>query len=146
MTNPPILTPIQLRWADLDPNFHLRHSVYYDFAVQARIDILRSVGFTLKVMQEKHIGPILFREECVFRREIHLSDEIVIHTRIQKSRRDFSRWTFRHEFIRGDGTLCAVVTVDGAWMDTKLRKLTVPAEMTSEILSEIPRTEDFEWV
>ncbi len=142
----PILTPVHIRWSDLDPNFHLRHSVYYDFAVQARIDILRSIGITLQLMQEKNFGPILFREECVFRREIHLTDEIVIHTRVQKSRQDFSRWTFRHEFIRADGTFCAAVTVDGAWMDTKLRKLTAITEITTEMVADIPRTEDFEWV
>ena len=29
--------PIQIRWADLDPNFHLRHSVYYDYGAYCRI-------------------------------------------------------------------------------------------------------------
>lgn len=57
-----------------------------------------------------------------------------------------SRWTFRHELIREDGTLCAVLTVDGAWIDTQLRKLTVPPGVTQEILAAIPRTEDFEWI
>lgn len=141
----PISTPVNIRWADLDPNFHLRHSVYYDFAVQARIDILKSMGITLRDMQEKHYGPVLFREECLFKREIHLSDQITIHTRAQKSRRDFARWTFRHEFIRADGLVCAVLTVDGAWMDTKARKLTAPPELSEAALSAIPRTEDFAW-
>ena len=31
---------ISLRWADLDPNFHLRHSVYYDLGSQQRVEVL----------------------------------------------------------------------------------------------------------
>ena len=27
--------PVEIRWSDLDPNFHLRHSVYYDYGVTA---------------------------------------------------------------------------------------------------------------
>lgn len=38
---------IQLRWSDLDPNFHLRHSVYYDWGAFCRIEFLepRLAGF-----------------------------------------------------------------------------------------------------
>ncbi|MES2880908.1 MAG: thioesterase family protein, partial [Bacteroidota bacterium] len=67
---------VQIRWSDLDPNFHLRHSAYYDFGAQHRVEILAQLGLTLRVMQTEHIGPILFREECVFRKEINLSDVI----------------------------------------------------------------------
>ena len=31
---------IQLRWSDLDPNFHVRHSVYYDWGAFCRIEFL----------------------------------------------------------------------------------------------------------
>lgn len=27
--------PVHLRWADMDPNFHLRHDVYYALGAQA---------------------------------------------------------------------------------------------------------------
>jgi acyl-CoA thioester hydrolase len=31
---------LSFRWSDLDPNFHVRHSAYYDFGAQHRIEIL----------------------------------------------------------------------------------------------------------
>ena len=52
---------ISIRWSDLDPNFHLRHSAYYDFGAQHRIEILEEQGLTLRVMQQGHFGPVLFR-------------------------------------------------------------------------------------
>ncbi|MGZ5287761.1 MAG: acyl-CoA thioesterase, partial [Flavisolibacter sp.] len=65
---------LQLRWSDLDPNFHIRHSVYYDWAAFCRIEFLNEYGLTSQVMQQLNFGPILFREECVFRREIKSGD------------------------------------------------------------------------
>jgi acyl-CoA thioester hydrolase len=32
--------PLDIRWSDLDPNFHLRHSVYYDYGAFARVQFL----------------------------------------------------------------------------------------------------------
>jgi acyl-CoA thioesterase FadM len=47
-------------------------------------------------------GPILFREECVFRKEIKLGD-IFMHTKSSKVNADASRWSIVHEF-RNDKT------------------------------------------
>jgi acyl-CoA thioester hydrolase len=120
--------------------------VYYDFAAQARIRILNDLGLSPQVMMEHGFGPILFREECVFRRELRMNDAILIDTRMARLRRDHARWSFRQTFIReADGTPCAVLSTDGAWMDTRLRKLTTPPAFTDVLLESIPRTEDFEW-
>jgi len=71
--------PVDVRWADLDANNHVRHSVYYDWGAQARMNFLTSKGLGANVLQEQHFGPILFREECIFRREIRFGDEITIN-------------------------------------------------------------------
>lgn len=135
---------LSFRWADIDPNFHVRHSVYYDQAAQHRVEILESLGLTMKAFQTQHFGPILFREECIFRKEIKLSDTIFIHTKVAKMRADASRWTINHELKNEEGLLCATITVDGAWMDTKLRKLINPVpEIAIQALASIPKSDDF---
>lgn len=135
---------ISFRWADLDPNFHVRHSVYYDFGAQHRLEIMEEVGLTMKTMQAQHFGPILFREECVFRKEIKLSDTIFIHTKVAKMKPDASRWTITHELRNENDQLAATISVDGAWMDTKLRKLVDPVpDSVLEALSVFPKSEDF---
>ncbi len=134
---------LSFRWSDLDPNFHLRHSVYYDFGAQHRLEILEQLGLTLSVMQKEHVGPILFREECVFKREIKISDLITMQTKLSKMNADASRWSIVHELYRDD-VLCAAITVDGAWMDTKLRKLATPTpQIVIDALNKIPKTTDF---
>ncbi|WP_367769459.1 thioesterase family protein [Flavobacterium sp. WC2421] len=135
---------LSFRWSDLDPNFHVRHSAYYDFGAQHRIEILENLGLTMKVLQTNHFGPILFREECVFRKEIKLSDIIFMQTKVSKMKADASRWSIVHEFMNEESQICATITVDGAWMDTKLRKIANPTpEMAVKALSSFPKSDDF---
>jgi len=136
---------IQLRWSDLDPNFHIRHSVYYDWGAFVRVEFLNTHGLTSHVMQELKFGPIIFREECVFRKEIRSGEEIKMDFVLARSKKDFSRWSIQHQIQKGDGTLCAVLTVDGAWMDVVRRKLASPPEKVLEVFSKMPKGEQFEW-
>ncbi|HEY6435274.1 MAG TPA: thioesterase family protein, partial [Ignavibacteriaceae bacterium] len=128
-----------IRWSDLDPNFHLRHSAYYDFGAYSRISFMSEHGITPQVLAELNIGPILFREECVFRKEIKFGDEVKINLRVEKAKDDFSRWTMVHEIFKNEAILCAVITIDGAWMDTVKRKLTTPPGSFKEIFSIISK-------
>jgi acyl-CoA thioester hydrolase len=138
---------ISLRWADLDPNFHLRHSVYYDFGAELRVEILEANGLSLKYMKENHLGPVLFREECIFRREIRMGDEVIITARVAKMKADASRWSIRHQFLSTDNKLLAALTVDGAWIDTNLRKLASPIpQLVIDVFNAFPKAEDFELI
>ncbi|MBS1665917.1 MAG: thioesterase family protein [Bacteroidetes bacterium] len=137
---------LNIRWSDLDPNFHLRHSVYYDFGAYCRVSFLEEFGLTHTVMQELKFGPILFREEAVFRREVLLGDELKINLRLTKARKDFSRWSIRHEIFKNSDKLAAVITVDGAWINLVLRKLATPPAEVIDVFSRMEQSVDFEWL
>lgn len=136
---------VQIRWSDLDPNFHLRHSVYYDWGAWCRVEFLNLNGLTADVMARLKFGPILFREECVFRREIRSGDEVSINLQITRSRRDFSRWSIRHHITKNGDALAAVLTVDGAWLNVTERKLATPPREVFDVFDKMPRAEEFEW-
>jgi acyl-CoA thioester hydrolase len=136
---------VQIRWSDLDPNFHLRHSVYYDWGAFCRMEFLNGHGLTPKVMQELMIGPILFREECSFRKEVRMGDQIRINLELGPSSKDFSRWSIHHQIIRDENIFCAQIKVEGAWMDMTRRKLATPPHIVKEVFGLMPRAEQFEW-
>ncbi|MBP8115467.1 MAG: acyl-CoA thioesterase [Chitinophagaceae bacterium] len=140
-----LVMPIQIRWSDLDPNFHLRHSVYYDWGAVCRVEYLNKAGLTLQRMQQLQIGLILFREECVFRREIRMGDVVTIDAKILKARRDFSRFTIQHVIKKDSETMSAIITVDIAWISAVTRKLAAIPEEDSKLLMEAQRTENFQW-
>ena len=137
--------PLQIRWSDLDPNFHLRHSVYYDWAAMCRMEFLIKHGLTPALMQRLQFGPIIFREEAVFRKEIKYGDIIHINLLLVKGRRDYSRWTISHEIKKEDRTLCAIVTIDGAWLNVAERKLFTPPQEVVQVFQQMPPGDHFEW-
>ena len=137
---------IQLRWSDLDPNFHLRHSVYYDWGAFCRIEFLKEFGLTANLMQQLHFGPILFREECVFKKEIRDGDKITIDLTLLKARRDYSRWSIRHTIVKNTDIISAILTVDGAWINTTERKLAMPPPEAEKVFSQMPVDENFQWL
>jgi len=134
---------IQIRWSDVDQNRHLRHSVYYDYGAMIRIAFFNHHGLTAQKLEEFSIGPVIFREEALFKREVRPEDHLTIDVELLKITPDFSRWSFRHNFIKLDGTVAALVTIDGAWMDIVKRKLTVPNEFVKKIFDDFPKSPDF---
>jgi acyl-CoA thioester hydrolase len=138
--------PVQVRWSDLDPNFHLRHSVYYDWGALCRVAFLSKAGLTWERMHQLQIGPILFREECIFKREIRLGDPVTVDMKLVKAKRDFSRFTIRHEINKDPNTVSAILTVDIAWINGITRKLAVLPGEDIKLMSDGPLTTDFQWM
>ena len=138
--------PVEIRWSDLDPNFHLRHSVYYDMGAYIRMCFLTENGLNTAVLMRHQLGPVLFREECLFKREIHFNDTVSINLVLRQCSPTYSRWTMRHEVVKNGDIVSAIITVDGAWMDTVKRRLTVPAEIVTPTFEQLPRAEDFKWL
>jgi acyl-CoA thioester hydrolase len=124
-----------VRWAELDPNGHMRHSAYADFAADQRVHWLASLGFDVKKFGELRLGPILFREETKYLKEIHGGEAIRVEGRVTAGTPDGSRWTIEHTIYKADGRPAATVTVDGAWLDLDRRKLTVPPAKLAQAMA-----------
>ena len=97
----------------------------------------------MQLIQQHQVGPVLLREECVFKRELKFGDEIEIRISMLHATDDFSRWSFVNEIWKNKDTLAAVVTVDGAWMDVVKRKLVAPPDLFQTIFKQFPRSENF---
>ena len=134
---------IGLRWADFDPNGHVRHSVYYDWGAMIRVAYLEHKGVGLKWMTENGIGPVLFREEAKFLLELRSGDQLDIDLQLAGASADFRKWRIRHRIRRGSDT-AATLEVDGAWFDRQTRKIVVPPPILIQAWMTDPvRTEDF---
>ena len=135
-------------WAQIDANMHLRHSAYADVAAQARLNLLEKIGFGMSMFHQYNLGPVLFREELVYLKEVKLNDRIRVTCALTKMRQDGSRWSYKHEIYRSDNVKAAIIQVDGAWIDTVKRKITgLPHELILQ-LNDIPKSEDYieEWI
>ncbi|WDF53881.1 acyl-CoA thioesterase [Mucilaginibacter sp. KACC 22063] len=133
----------QVLWSQIDANQHMRHSAYADVAAQARLNMLEEVGLNPLTLLNARIGPVLFKEELFYLREIALGDIIKVGCELYRSRADGSRWSIRHEIYRGDDVKAAIINVDGAWIDMDKRKLTLLPEELSALFAASPRSSDY---
>ncbi len=127
----------------VDANMHLRHSAYADFAAQARLELLEHMGFTTARFKDYQIGPILFREELFYLKEVPPNDNITMTCKLSKWNEARSFWSFTQELYRGDGVKAAIIHVDGAWLDLSKRKLAQLPDELAKLFMQADKTEDF---
>ena len=134
------------RWADFDPNNHMRHSAYNDYAAEARVRLFNQKGLSLTEMNKMKVGPVLLREETNFRKEISLGENITVEVFLSGLSEKGDRFKFHHKIYREDGQLAAEIDILGAWMDLEHRKLTKAPQNIQRILDGLDRTENYELI
>ena len=142
MTDAPCYA-MQIRWADLDANGHLRHSVYLDLGAQARVAFLDSQGLSVVRFHELGIGPILFRETARYLREVRSNERVTVDVWLTGLSANGKHWSFRHHVHRSDGELACIIDCRGAWFDTRARKVIPMPDELDGIMAQPPRTEDY---
>ena len=133
----------QVLWSQIDANRHLRHSAYADFCAQARSNMLNQLGLSIQLFAKNKIGPILFREELIYHREVTLDEFIQVSIELNKFNTLNGRFSFNHKILKADGTIACTVNVDGAWLDLQTRKLISLPENWKPLLNKIPKSSDY---
>lgn len=134
----------EIKWADVDPNGHVRHSVYGDYAVDVRVHFLLDHGFPPARFRELGFGPVLLADQSRYLKEVVLGDAIVVTMKLAGLAPDGSRWKIQHDVIKASGEKAATLRVEGAWLDLATRKLTVPPPELVQLFSQLSHTSDYE--
>ena len=132
------------KWSDFDPNRHLRHTAYNEYAAEVRVRYFSEQNFSIHEFTKHNIGPILFTEETSFRKEIQLGENITVNMKVSGLSVNNERWKLVHEVFNQEGKLSAVIKVYGAWIDLTKRKLTVPPAIANGLFLNAEKTIDFE--
>ena len=132
------------KWSDFDPNRHMRHTAYNEYAAEVRIRYFSEHNFSIQEFTKHNVGPILFTEETSFRKEIHLGENITVNLKLQGLSENNERWKLIHEVYNEAGKLSAIIKVYGAWIDLTKRKLRIPPVETKEMFAFAEKSEDFE--
>jgi acyl-CoA thioester hydrolase len=135
----------EVRWADMDPNRHMRHSVYLDYATQTRVAFFSDYGFPLNEIAKMGLSPIMFREEIKYLKEVNGMEKVTVYCKLNWMYENGSRWSFFHEMFKNGDTPVAELIVDGAWLDLHTRKLGTPSDKVIGIMKQFPMTKNFEW-
>ncbi|MEN8185782.1 MAG: acyl-CoA thioesterase [Bacteroidota bacterium] len=132
------------RWADFDPNNHMRHSAYNDYAAEARVRFFNDNGFSLAEFNKQNLGPVLFSENTVFYREINLSEDITVELFVKGLSENGQRFKFQHKIYKQNGVLACEIEIYGAWLDLSIRKLTIPPKEIINTFNTLEKSDNFE--
>ncbi len=132
------------KWSDFDPNKHMRHTAYNDYAAEVRVRYFKSMGFSIQDFIDMQVGPILFKEETSFLKEIRMGEDLIVTAQLKASSANGERWKLRHEICNTKGKVAAIVEVYGAWMDLTKRKLCGLPKEVENPFTLLKKTEDFE--
>jgi acyl-CoA thioester hydrolase len=133
-----------VRWSECDMNGHARNTAYLEYCIDVRLSYLAERGFGWEEFRRLGFGPIMFREEIDYLREVRLLEEIRVNYQQLGLSPDGSRFRVSHELFRADGQQAARLVVSGGWLDLRTRKLVVPPEQVASIMRAIPRSPEWE--
>lgn len=132
------------RWSDFDANRHMRHTAYNDYAAEVRVRYFKQQGYTVQDFSQDNLGPILFKEETSFFKEISMGEDISINLTLKAVSSKSERWKLQHHVFNEAGKLAAEINIYGAWIDLQKRKLAVPSEQYHNLFLDLDKTADFE--
>ena len=133
----------QILWAQVDANRHLRHSAYADFAAQARSNMLNQFGLTTEAFEKHKIGPILFREELRYFREVRINEFVRVDVQVSAFNFQNGRFSITHQLYKSDNVLAATIDIDGAWLNLETRKLcNIPSDWFI-IFAQLPKSKEY---
>lgn len=129
---------IEVKWSDCDSNRHVRHSAYYDYGAHCRMKFFFEIGVNTAQLAKLNLGPILFKEECTFIKELTLEDTARVNLLKGEISPDGARWVLHHEIFNAKNEKCAHITIKGAWIDLSIRKLTIPPIEVAAAFHQLP--------
>lgn len=139
----PFVREYAVRWSDLDPIGHMRHTAYADYAADVRMRFLDAHGFSVSALHARQLGPVLLAEHLHYLREVHAGEAITVDLEIASLSADGSHWEMHHTITKANGKAAATVRVDGAWLDLAARRLTLPPADLLALVERLPHTRDF---
>lgn len=137
------LRTFQVRWGDLDANGHMANTAYLAAASDVRMMRFQTEGFSMREFERLHFGPVVFRDEVTYRKELRLLEPYRVGLEVAGLSADGQHFRLRNPFTREDGTPVAEVLSTGAWMDLATRRLAPPPEALRQVLEALPRSADF---
>lgn len=133
----------EIRWGDLDPNRHVANSAYCEFMNDTRMTYLNRNGFTQKDFAQLNFGPVVFREEYHYLKEVMPGETVYVDVELLGHTEDEKFYRFCHSLFKPDGNIAVYSELTFGWMDLKERKLITPPERLRQILLGMPRSPRF---
>jgi acyl-CoA thioester hydrolase len=133
----------EVRWSDVDANRHLGNFAYINMMSHTRMSLLNKIGFGHHAMHKAQIGPVLFREEIHYFKEVLPGTPLKVSGVLKRVSEDHKFFCFEHRFYADSGENVAYGEITGSWISLSERKLIAPPQALRKALDEIPKSGDY---
>lgn len=130
-------------WSDLDGNAHVGNSSYLDYASNTRFLFFTLNGFPASRFASEKFGPVIARDELVYRKELRLMDEFRVDFEAVGAASDGVRFRVRNTFRNSLGEILATVTSEGVWFDLERRRPRAPPPDLDSVMRKLKRSDDY---
>ena len=132
------------QWGDMDFNQHMGNARFLDYASDARMLFLESVGLTMESLTALRIGPVTLEDHLTYRREIRMLQRFTVDYRVAAATTDWRRFRIRNEISTAEHGLCATVEARAIWVNLDERRPVRPPAEVRDAMAHLRRTDDFE--
>lgn len=73
-------TEIPVLWSQLDANGHVNNGTYQFYLDEARMQALEEEGFSISLMRDANIGPVMLKAEIKYSKPIQHPETVLIET------------------------------------------------------------------
>jgi acyl-CoA thioester hydrolase len=117
----------------------MANTAYLDRASDARALYLANSGFPAARFVTERMGPVVIRDELVYRKELRLHDEFVVDLLAAGLSVDGTRFRLENNFRNASNESVATVTSDGVWFDLDARRPRPPPKDLDAVMRQTPR-------
>lgn len=133
----------EIRWSELDPNYHVANYAYSQFMNEVRISYMIKNGIDRSFIQKGNMGPVIFHEHFYYIKEIRAYEKIKIDVQMKGHSEDYKFLNFAHHLYLNTGEIAMYSELMFAWMNLESRKLTFPLAAYIERYDQMQKTDDF---
>ncbi|OPX54577.1 acyl-CoA thioester hydrolase [Oceanospirillum multiglobuliferum] len=131
---------IEVRWSDCDANQHMRHSAYADFCAHTRVGFMHQVGINEKWLKEHGLGPVLFKEETEYFRELFMGELVRVTLEAGEPTGSEKSICVINHLYNAKGELAARHRAVFGWFDMTQRKVVKLPETIRQLCLPEPET------
>lgn len=114
---------VEVRWSDCDSNQHMRHSAYADFCAHTRVGYMIKVGMTPQWLKQQGLGPVLFKEETEYFRELFMGEIVEVTIEVGEPTGSAKSVQLVNNIYRQNGELAARHKAVFGWFSMTERKV-----------------------
>lgn len=139
----PIEQHFRVSWGDVDGNGHMANIAYLTRSADTRFLFFFEHGFPNSRFAAEHIGPVILRDELVYRKELRLLQEFTVDLQMVGLSPDGGRFRIQNTFRNSAGEVTAIVTSEGLWFDLVNRRPRAPPPDLDLAQRAFPRGDPF---